>query len=257
MEYTIQQLAKLAGISTRTLRYYDEIGLLMPARMSSSGYRIYAETQVDTLQQIMFYKALGLELGEIKEALQSPSFNRLATLKEHLKKLEIKKEQIELMIRNVSKTIQKEEGKIIMTDQEKFEGLKREIIKDNDKKYGTEIREKYGQDVIAKSNAKMMNLTQEKYEGMQNMAKEINNLLEVAVQKGGSPQGEVGKTIAMMHKDWLGFTWPSYSPEAHIGLVQIYTEDERFKKYYDENVEGCAEFLKLAVEAWIEVGCEL
>ena len=59
MEYAVQKLAVLAGISTRTLRYYDEIGILTPARISSSGYRIYGQKEVDRLQQILFYRELG------------------------------------------------------------------------------------------------------------------------------------------------------------------------------------------------------
>jgi DNA-binding transcriptional MerR regulator len=60
MEYTVQKLGRLAGTSTRTLRYYNEIGILKPARMNSSGYRIYGQAEVDRLQQILFYKELGL-----------------------------------------------------------------------------------------------------------------------------------------------------------------------------------------------------
>ena len=66
MEYTIQKLAHLAGISTRTLRYYDQIGLLSPARTNEAGYRIYGAKEVDVLQQILFYKEMGLELARIK-----------------------------------------------------------------------------------------------------------------------------------------------------------------------------------------------
>ena len=62
MEYTVQKLGRLAGISTRTLRYYDEIGILKPARINSSGYRIYGQTEVDRLQQIMLYREMGVNL---------------------------------------------------------------------------------------------------------------------------------------------------------------------------------------------------
>ena len=67
MEYTVQKLGKLAGISARTLRYYDEIGILKPARISSSGYRIYGKKEVDLLQQILFYRELGVDLESIKK----------------------------------------------------------------------------------------------------------------------------------------------------------------------------------------------
>lgn len=77
MEYTIQKLSQLAGISTRTLRYYDEIGLLKPDRINSSGYRIYGATEVDRLQQILFYRELGVKLDSIKEIITSPALMQL------------------------------------------------------------------------------------------------------------------------------------------------------------------------------------
>ena len=67
MEYTVQKLGKMAGVSTRTLRYYDEIGILKPARINSSGYRIYGQAEVDRLQQILFYRELGVSLENIKD----------------------------------------------------------------------------------------------------------------------------------------------------------------------------------------------
>jgi DNA-binding transcriptional MerR regulator len=71
MEYTIQQFGKLAGITTRTLRYYDEIGLLKPARINSSGYRIYGHEQVERLQQILLYRRMGVDLETIQSMLNS------------------------------------------------------------------------------------------------------------------------------------------------------------------------------------------
>lgn len=83
MEYTVQELARLAGISARTIRYYDEIGILKPARVNSSGYRIYGQKEVNRLQQIMFYKQLGVRLDAIKKIVDSPDYNGLEALREH------------------------------------------------------------------------------------------------------------------------------------------------------------------------------
>ena len=80
MEYTIKKLAGLSGVSTRTLRYYDEIGLLKPARVASNGYRIYGQAQVDLLQQILFYRALEVPLEEIRRMLSDSSFDRRRAL---------------------------------------------------------------------------------------------------------------------------------------------------------------------------------
>ena len=248
MEYTIQKLAHLAGISTRTLRYYDQIGLLSPARTNEAGYRIYGAKEVDVLQQILFYKEMGLELARIKEAIQDAEFDSLAALHSHLEKLIEKRRQIDLLIENVKKTIGKEEGKNKMSDQEKFEGFKKELVEKNEQKYGKEVREKYGDEVVDQSNAKMMGLTEEQYTHMQELGEKINLLLEEAVKNHEYVEDEIGEQVALLHREWLGYTGPTYSTQAHRGLVQMYVLDERFKAYYDKNVEGCAEFLKQAVE---------
>lgn len=248
MEYTIQKLAHLAGISTRTLRYYDQIGLLSPARTNEAGYRIYGTKEVDVLQQILFYKEMGLELTQIKEAIQDAEFDSLAVLRSHLEKLIEKRRQIDLLIENVKKTIGKEEGKNKMSDQEKFEGFKKELVEKNEREYGKEVREKYGDEVVDQSNAKMMGLTEEQYTHMQELGEKINLLLEEAVKNHEYVEDEIGEQVALLHKEWLSYIWPTYSTQAHRGLVQMYVLDERFKAYYDKNVEGCAEFLKQAVE---------
>ena len=248
MEYTIQKLAHLAGISTRTLRYYDQIGLLSPARTNEGGYRIYGTKEVDVLQQILFYKEMGLELARVKEAIQDAEFDSLAALHSHLEKLIEKRRQIDLLIENVKKTIGKEEGKNKMSDREKFEGFKKELVEKNEQKYGKEVREKYGDEVVDQSNAKMMGLTEEQYTHMQELGEKINLLLEEAVKNHEYVEDEIGEQVALLHKEWLSYTWPTYYTQAHRGLVQMYVLDERFKAYYDKNVEGCAEFLKQAVE---------
>lgn len=248
MEYTIKELADLAGISTRTLRYYDQIGLLPPAGVSASGYRLYGEDEVDALQQILIYKTLGMELSQIKETLATPEFNRIQAMEAHLETLLAKRKQMEIMIDNVKKTIKREKGLITMTDREKFEGLKQENIKINEVRYGEEIRRRYGDDAIEKSNEKMLNLTKEEYDAMERTGAELLSRLEAAVERGNLAAGPEGRESAMLHKKWLCYTLPSYTKELHKGIVEMYTADERFKNYYDSNVAGCAEFLRDAVK---------
>lgn len=96
----------MAGITTRTLRYYDQIGLLHPLRLSDSGYRLYGVAEVDRLQQILFYRELGLELSDIKKILDSPDYNSVDALEQHLKELEEKKQRLEALIQTVTKTTQ-------------------------------------------------------------------------------------------------------------------------------------------------------
>ncbi len=246
MEYTINKLAKLAGISTRTLRYYDELGLLSPIRLSSNGYRIYGQKEVDLLQQILFYRELGLPLEEIKNIIWSKDYDGIAALQGHLSALKAKKEQIELLISNVEKTIASAKGEIIMSDQEKFEGFKRKLVEDNEGRYGAEIRAKYGDDVIDRSNAKIKGLTKEQYAELEKLSAEVNETLKAAFAEG-DPAGELAQKACELHKKWLCYLWDHYSKEAHIGLAQMYVDDPRFTAYYDKIAVGCAEFLRDAI----------
>lgn len=83
MEYTIKKVADLSGISTRTLRYYDEINLLKPERINSSGYRIYGTKEVDKLQQILFYRSLDMKLEEIQKIMATPNYDPQHALQDH------------------------------------------------------------------------------------------------------------------------------------------------------------------------------
>lgn len=249
MEYSINQLAKLAGISTRTLRYYDEIKLLTPRRISTNGYRVYEKKEVDLLQQILFYRELGVSLDEIKRIVWSKEYDGIAALQGHLSALKAKKEQIELLIINVEKTIASAKGETIMSDKEKFAGFKQKLIDKNEKQYGKEIREKYGDDIIDASNAKVMGLTAEQYERVQELSRQINDSLKAAYEQG-DPSSELAQKVCALHKEWLGYFWNFYSKEAHISLVQTYVDDPRFKKYYDAIAVGCAEFLLEAMKIY-------
>ncbi|MBM7581608.1 DNA-binding transcriptional MerR regulator [Caldicoprobacter guelmensis] len=249
MEYTIHELAKLAGITTRALRYYDEIGLLKPARVNSSGYRIYGEAEVDKLQQILFYRELGVSLNDIKEILTSPSFNRVEALKEYRAKLLDEKKRLEKLIANVEKTIAMLEGRVIMTDKEKFEGFKQKMIEENELKYGKEIREKYGDEAVDSSYKKLKNMTEEEYVALEKLSSELNETLKLAFDTG-DPAGELAQRACELHKKWLMYFWSSYSKEAHMALVQMYVQDERFKAYYDKIAPGCAEFLRDAMRIY-------
>ncbi|HPD01382.1 MAG TPA: MerR family transcriptional regulator [Acetivibrio sp.] len=246
MEYTVKKLAALAGISARTLRYYDEFGILKPARINSSGYRIYGQKEVDTLQQILFYRELGVELERIKEIITSPEFDMTSALIEHREKLLAKRRQLDLLIANVEKTIAFAEGRTQMSDKEKFEGFKQKMIDDNEKKYGKEIREKYGDEVVEQSNQRFKNMTEEDFDRLKGLESEIIETLKEAFATG-DPAGELAQKAADLHKQWISCSWGSYSKEAHAGLAQMYVDDERFTAYYDKEQPGMAKFLRDAI----------
>ncbi len=247
MEYTVKRLAKLAGVSPRALRYYDEIGLLKPARISSSGYRIYGQAEVDKLQQILFYRELGVSLDDIGEMVNSPSFDRAKALKGHLAQLLAQRKRLDLLIANVEKTLAAMEGRIFMSDREKFEGFKRKMIEENEARYGRETREKYGDEAVDRSNKKLKNMTMEQHAALEKLTGEVNEAIRLAFESG-DPAGELAQRACRLHKEWLLYFWDGYSKEAHMGLAQRYVDDERFRAYYDKIAPGCAEFFRDAMK---------
>lgn len=255
MEYTVKQLAQLSGVNGRTLRYYDQIGLLKPARINSSGYRIYGPKEVDRLQQILFYRELGLRLDAIKKIINDPSFDELAALKSHYNQLKQKRARLDRIIATVEKTILTKEGRIPMQDKEKFEGFKEKLIRDNELKYGQEIRKKYGDEIVEASNAKLRNMSQEDYQAMVKLEEEIFQLLEKAYASG-DPASDPAQELARKHKEWLMYTWPHYSKEKHAGLVDMYVNDEQFTAYYDRKVKGGTQFLREAVLNYLGMNTE-
>ena len=249
MEYSINELSKIAKISTRTLRYYHEIDLLKPKRINSSGYRIYGENEVDKLQQILFYKAMEFKLEDIKNIVNSPSFDIMLALDNHKKELIKRRDEIDLLIENVEKTISYKKGEIKMSDKEKFEGFKKDLVKQNEEKYGKEIREKYGDKQVDQSNRKMLGLSEEEFRKFEQLGRDIIEKLKEAMEEN-DPSGEKAQEACELHKKWLGYSWNFYTKEAHRSLGEMYVSDERFKKYYDNNKLGMAEFFRNALDIY-------
>lgn len=250
MEYSIQALSRLSGVTTRTLRWYDQIGLLKPSRVADSGYRYYGPAEVDRLQDIMFYRALGVELARIRSCLDDPSFDRLEALRSHLAALEAKQEETLALIRAVKETIRTQERNEYMNDEEKFRAFKAGKVAENEKTYGKEARERYGDDAVDRSNQAVMGMNQEQYRELEELNQAILDQLAAAVLEGADPAGEKGKALCELHRRWLTLTWGRYDPEHHKGVAQLYTQDPRFTAYYDEKVAGCAQFLSDAVTCW-------
>ena len=235
MEYSIQALSRLSGVTTRTLRWYDEIGLLKPSRVAESGYRYYGPAEVDRLQDILYYRALGVELARIKRCLDDPSFDRL-----------------EGLIRSVRQTIGAEERKEIMDDKQKFEAFKQRVVDWHQETYGAEARGRYGDAEVEEAQTAVLNLTPEQYQEWTRLGGELQTALERAVASGASPEGEDGRAAAALHRRWLTLTGNQYDPAKHRGLAELYVSDPRFTAYYDRAVPGCSRFLRDAVACWAE-----
>lgn len=252
MEYTVNALAKLAGITPRTLRWYDKLGLLKPGRTTGAGYRLYGPAEVERLQQILLYRELDLPLEEIRAILDDPAFDWQAALRSHLAALEERRENLNRLILTVKRTLLDEKGVIEMTDQERFEGFKKELVAQNREKYGTEVREKYGSQALEESDKALMGLTEEAYEEWKALAEEILSALATAVRAGEDPAGEEGQRIARRHRQWLEVPLPQCTPQIHRSIADMYVADERFTTFYDRETTGCARFLRDAAMAMTE-----
>ena len=249
MDYKIKELAELSGVSARTLRYYDQIGLLKPERQEDNGYRLYGEAQVDRLQQILFYRQLGLPLEEIRRTLDSPSYDRSQALEEHLALLRQQQEELNAMIRNVEKTICSLKGECSMSDKEKFEGFKQDLIRKNQEQYGAEVTAKYGKEALEESNRRLANMSEGQWHDQESLNEAIFAFLKEAMDQG-DPSCEAAQKAADLHRQWLCMFWKEglYSKAAHRGMAEMYVADERFREYYDSRLgAGGAAFLQEAI----------
>ena len=130
--------------------------------------------------------------------------------------------------------------------------MKKELLDENEIRYGQEIREKYGEKTVAASNNKFAGMSEADFDAMQEMAARLQEMLTEAMATGDAG-GEAALAVAALHKQWLSYTWPSYSPEAHRGLAQMYVDDERFTAYYDKaSGKGASAFLRDAIHNYTD-----
>ena len=250
MEYSIRELARLSGVTTRTLRWYDQIGLLKPSRVAENGYRFYGTEEVDRLQDILYYRAMGVELAQIRQCLDHPAFDRLTALRGHLAKLEAEQARIEGLIASVKETIATIERKESMSDAQKFQAFKRRVVEANERDYGKELRETYGDAEVDAAHESILGLTREQYDTWQQLGRQIRQKLEQAVTEGLRPESDAGREVTQLHRRWLTITGNQYDESRHKGLAELYVADARFTAYYDAQVPGCARFLRDAVFYW-------
>ena len=206
MEYTIQELSRLSGVTTRALRWYDEIGLLKPSGRTEGGCRRYGPAEVDRLQDILYYRALGVELARIRACLDDPSFDRLAALREHLSALEREQGRLQKLIESVKETIMAQERKKNMSDEKKFEAFKRTMLEEYAETHEAESRARYGDREVDAMRNRIKGVTQEQYAEWERLEAEVLQKLSAAVAAGADPAGELGKEITQLHLRWLTAT---------------------------------------------------
>ena len=138
-----------------------------------------------------------------------------------------------------------------MSKHEKFEGFKQSLIDQNERKYGKEIRAKYGDEVINKSNVHLKGLSQEMYDESERLRMEFEKSI-VAALETNDPAGEEAQRACELHKQWLTALYPGYDREYHLMLAEMYIGDERFKAHYENLAMGCAEFLYKAIKIYCQ-----
>lgn len=250
MNYTIKDVSAISGISKRTIRFYDEIGLLKPIALTESNYRIYDDTSLDILQQILIYKELDMDLKTIKAIINKSEFDVLTELYNNYDKIEIKKERLAKIQLLIKDTISNHERNEIMSNAKKFEAFKEKVIENNEQKYGDELRSKYDKTTIESSNEKIRKMSKYQMKHAELLEKEIKVLLKDAVLTA-TIDSVKARDLCKLHQEWIKMYWPVYKIEAHMELVEMYLQDDRFNQYY-ENIEvGATLFLRDAMKLYL------
>ena len=238
---TVRQLARVAGVSVRTLHHYDAIGLLKPSSYSAAGYRLYSEAAVVLLQQILFFRELGFSLSDTRNIMSRPGFDVREALESHRALLARKAERITELMATVDRTIRDLEGEELMQIRDYYEGFSDEKIE----QYRREVRERWGEDTLKKSEARVLAMGKDGFAALQEEGGVIFQSIADHMTEGvDSPivQEQVGKWRA-----WLEH-FSSYSAEAVLGLGRIYSEDERFAEFFMKFGKGYPAFLTKAIE---------
>lgn len=248
--YSIGELAKQSGVSTRTLRHYDSLGLLNPKRQAN-GYRAYDARDAKKLAQILAMKLCGLPLGTISNIMTDSEASLHRVLSDHLQSLRAQTETLTAAIARTESALKAIERIENMTTTDAFEELKAKGLQDFEATYGEEARERYGEETIDAANARMMALSQDEWDAKELLEESIKVQLRLALATG-DPTSKQAQELARMHKRWITIHWgEGYEEETYLDLVKGYLADPRFVHYYDSAAgDGATAFLVEAVMAY-------
>ncbi len=247
--YSVGQLAELSGVSVRTLHFYEEKGLLEAPRLPN-GYRSYGRREVDRLQQVLLYRELGVGLDEIRRILDDPAFDPAEALRRHLGELRRRRERIDRIIASVEDTLAGMEGGTPMGDEERFEAFKREAVEENERTYGREVRERWGDEAADASNERLMGMSQADFGRASELEARVRDEVLAGLSEGDrDASGPHAPRAARAHAEWLSCFWPEgqYTLQGHAQLAEMYLADERFQAYYDAWAPGAARYLVGAI----------
>lgn len=269
--YSVNKLAKLAGVSVRTLHYYDEVGLLVPVRKASNNYREYGEPELLRLQQILFFKELEFPIEEIIKIMKSKDFDILAALHEHKKFILLKKKRFDELVCTIDKTIikinntgnsvtnsvnsknsaknkmtQNNNSHDTMTDDELYAGFSKEE-KEQIEEWNIEAKDRLGDTDMYKESAKRVKkFTKADWDEIKIAGEDLmNEIVACFDAKLDAKSPRMQKAIARHYASLRVFYEPN--PEMYSGLGEMYVADPRFTAYYEKYREGLAVYMRDAM----------
>lgn len=236
----VSEVAKLTGVTVRTLHYYDQIGLLKPSKVTDAGYRLYSEADLEILQQILFFRELDFPLSDIQDILSNPAFDREAALQNHRALLLQKRSRIDNLISLVDQTLKGEtDMSFKQFDASEFENSKQKYAEEAKKRWGsTDAYAQYEQKTKDYDDPQWKLLNGEGAEIMRQFG-EIRHL---------DPASSEAQALVKKWQDFITANFYTCTKPILSCLGQMYIDDERFTRNIDRNGEGTALFMATAIE---------
>jgi MerR family transcriptional regulator, thiopeptide resistance regulator len=242
---TVKKLAQAAGVSPRTLHYYDQIGLLKPSAVGKNGYRHYDEAALLRLQQILFYREMEVDLERIRRILDRPDFDLVSALQEHRAALQQKIQRMQALIRTIDVTILHQMGEIKMTEKSIFTGFSEE----QQKAYEDKAAALWGEEPVRKS-AKLWNIySKEKQERIKKEGGEIYSDIAGRMHEGPE-SAAVQACLKRWHQHLRYFYEPT--PEILRGLGAAYNDHPDFHATFAAIHPDLPAFLKQAITLYVD-----
>ncbi|MEV5161892.1 MerR family transcriptional regulator [Streptomyces sp. NPDC053728] len=243
MEWSIQEIARRAGTTSRTLRHYGDVGLLTPSRTGANGYRYYDQEALVRLQRILLLRELGLPLPAIKDVLEGQR-DTSAALRTHLRLLEQERERIGRQIASVRTTLHRtDQGEELMAE-EVLDGF-------DHTRYEQEVTERWGREAYERSSRWWSGLGEDGRARFQGVHEAVARDYGEARAAGLEPGSEQVQDIARRHCAWLSVT--TEITRAHVtGLGEMYVADPRFGRNYDRYGDGTAVFVRDALTIYAQ-----
>jgi DNA-binding transcriptional MerR regulator len=248
--YTVKQLARLSGVSVRTLHHYDEIGLLKPSFLGENRYRYYGREELLRLQDILFHRELGVPLQEIGKLLELQGEDRVAILREHRDWLAQRVERSRQLLATIDRTIAELNGEGTMDDKELYQGFSAEKQAEYEDwlvdRYGGDMRER-----IEDSKAKVASIGTDALAARMAEGEAASAVLAEAFHGGAAPENPANDPLLARHHAWIGAMWDrACPPEAYSGLADLYLEHPDFRTNLDRAGAGFTDWLAAAMKAY-------